>query len=279
MSNWGKDFVADCTGAPRGLTARNHAWWNKYSDKIQKFKLKMEKHAHCYEETECGCYAPDEEIKIEKDKCILNLGTFPDFDGWWKFTFELKINSLPKEGDYDSTALTQWAFEFLSIAFDRYDNGYDIPQHPSPFISFNYEKISWAGQSLFISTYYSSTMMQPKFLFEEGQWYKFTVTGKPIGSDGKLMFHDSRNPDQKPAKCRVQYLIEGPGLVGNKGEYRFQTDATCLDMEFKTIRDYPIKVFAARQGGLLSSADIMDGVVRNIIFENEATDTSIDTTC
>ena len=89
----------------------------------------------------------------------------------------------------------------------------------------------------------------------------------------------SRNPDQKPAKCRVQYLIEGPGLVGNKGEYRFQTDALCLDMELKTIRDYPIKVFAARQGGLLSSADIMDGVVRNIIFENEATDTSIDTTC
>ena len=45
-------------------------------------------------EPECGCYAPDEEISIENDKCVMNLGS-PDVLGDWTFTFELKINSLP----------------------------------------------------------------------------------------------------------------------------------------------------------------------------------------
>ena len=45
-------------------------------------------------EPECGCYAPDEEIPIENDKCVMNLGS-PDVLGDWTFTFDLKINNLP----------------------------------------------------------------------------------------------------------------------------------------------------------------------------------------
>ena len=277
MTKWGQDFVRDCSDAPKGLLERNHAWWNKYSDKIQKFKLRMEKHANCYEETECGCYAKDEEIPIEQDKCILNLGTFPDADGWWKFKFELKINSLPKEGDFDPEANRHWAFDFLSIAFDGYDS-YDGAKYPSHLTYFSYRKLLTYGQSLNIGTT-STLLMQPNLIFEEGEWYKFTVTGKPIGSDGELMFYDWRNPDKKPAKCRAQYLIEGPGLVGNRGEYKYQTEVPCLDMEKKTLRGshgLPLKVFAAKD--VIGDA-IMDGVVKNIVFENEATNTVVDTTC
>ena len=272
LTNWGRDFVADCTGVPKGLAERNHAWWNKYSDKIQKYKLKIENLANCYDETECGCYAKDEEIPILKDQCVLNLGTFPDFDGWWKFSFELKVNSLPKEGEFDPDENVHWAFEFLSIAFDASNNGYN-----DPFIYFNHKNLSWAGQSLDIGTN-SDAILQTGIMFEEGQWFKFTVTGKPIGSDGEIMFYDFKNEDQKPTKCRVEYLIEGPGVIGNKDEYRYQTNTRCLDMEKKNIRDYPLKVFAARHRSL-SSDYMMDAVVRNVVFENEATDTSIDTTC
>ena len=44
-------------------------------------------------ELECGCYAEDEEIAIENNKCILDLGTAPDVTGTWSFTFETKIDS------------------------------------------------------------------------------------------------------------------------------------------------------------------------------------------
>ena len=46
---------------------------------------------------ECGCYAPDEEIPIENDKCVLDLSAVSDVTGDWSFAFELKINSLPTE--------------------------------------------------------------------------------------------------------------------------------------------------------------------------------------
>ena len=71
LTDWGQDFAADCSGAPENVMIRNHDWWNKYSHRIQKYKLKMEKNANCYEETECGCYAKDEEIPIENNKCVL----------------------------------------------------------------------------------------------------------------------------------------------------------------------------------------------------------------
>ena len=231
----------------------------------------MEKQANCYEETECECYAKDEEIPIENNKCVLNLGTFPDVDSFWKFTFEMKINSLPKEENI------HWTFDFLSIAFDGYDS-YDRPKYPSHLTYFSYKKLSAYGQSLNIGTT-STLLMQPNLIFQEGEWYKFTAVGKPLGPDGKLMFYDWRNPDRKPTKCRAQYLIEGPGLVGNRGEYKYQTEVPCLDMEQETIRGshaLPLKVFAAKD---VIGDEVMDGVVRNIVFENEATDTVVDTTC
>ena len=112
LKNWGEDFIGDCSNAPKNLIARNDAWWKKYSDTIQKYKHRMDQNAKCYEETKCSCYAKDEHISIEKDKCVLNLGTFPDVSGFWKFTFELKINSLPTE--WDSEANLHWSFDFLS---------------------------------------------------------------------------------------------------------------------------------------------------------------------
>ena len=230
----------------------------------------MEKHANCYEETECGCYAQDEEIPIENNKCVLNLGTFPDTDGFWKFTFELKINSLPKEGN--------WAFDFLSIAFDGF-NSHDQPQYPSHLTYFIYKKLSRAGQSLSIGNV-DNVMLQPNIVFEEGQWYKFTATGNPVRPDGQIMHWDWDNPHEKPVKCRYQYLIEGPGLVGNSGSYSYSSDASCLDMERKTYggqHGYPLKVFANKD--IISSAEALDGVVRNVVFENTVSETSIDTSC
>ena len=269
MTKWGDDSVADCSGGPKNLMERNHAWWKKYSDKIQKYKLRMEKEANCYEETECGCYAKDEEIPIQKDQCVLNLGTFPDTEGWWKFTYELKINSLPKEGDFDPEANLHWSFDFLSIAMDGH-NTHDSPKYPSHLMYFLYKKLSWAGFSLSIGNT-DSVMLQPNILFEEGQWYKFTVTGKPIGKDGEIMWYDWRNPLQKPAKCRYEYLVEGPGLVGNSGKYSYTSTSSCLDMQ----NGFPLKVFGAKE--VISQP--MDGALRNIVFENTATFTSIDTTC
>ena len=231
----------------------------------------MEQQANCYEEAECGCYAKDEEIPIEEDKCILNLGTFPDVDGWWKFTFELKINSLPKDGDFAPDSNRDWSFNILSIAFDGY-NSVSRPGYPSHLTYYSYQNTRHYGKALFNGNT-NSLMMQPHFSFQEGQWYKFTVTGKPIGSDGQIMWNDWRDPDQKPARCQIHHLIEGPGTVGNKGKYTFTANhASCLKMQ----EGFPLKVFGAKQ--VLSGLP-MDGVLRNIVFENTATDTSIDTTC
>ena len=49
------------------------------------------------EEPVCGCYAKDEEIKIQNNQCVLYLGSFPDVAGSWSFTFDMKFNSLPTE--------------------------------------------------------------------------------------------------------------------------------------------------------------------------------------
>ena len=118
MTNWGEDFIADCSGAPKGVMERNTAWWNKYSDTIQKYKNRIIQQASCWtKETECGCYAKDEEIPIKEDQCVLNLGTFPDVAGFWKLTFELKINSLPTEIDPDVIQAypnVNWSYDFIS---------------------------------------------------------------------------------------------------------------------------------------------------------------------
>ena len=95
------------------MIERNNAWWKKYSDRIQKFKNIMERKGLCWTEAECGCYAQDEEISTAKDKCLLHLGTFPDVAGFWKFTFELKINSLP-ENPVDLSENGFWGVDLIS---------------------------------------------------------------------------------------------------------------------------------------------------------------------
>ena len=47
----------------------------------------------------CGSYAENEEIKIENNKCVLDLGSSQDLRGDWKFTFEFKLNSMPETDD------------------------------------------------------------------------------------------------------------------------------------------------------------------------------------
>ena len=44
---WGKDFIGDCSGASESLIERNNDWWTRYSDRIQKFKEKMETVSKC----------------------------------------------------------------------------------------------------------------------------------------------------------------------------------------------------------------------------------------
>ena len=41
----------------------------------------------------CGCYAKDEEIQIENDKCVLDLGSMPNITKDWKLEFEAKFES------------------------------------------------------------------------------------------------------------------------------------------------------------------------------------------
>lgn len=64
----------------------------------------------CYVPPKCGSYAQDEEIDIENDKCVLDLGTFPDsFPDLWSFSFDLKIHSLPME-----PTDPHWYFQILA---------------------------------------------------------------------------------------------------------------------------------------------------------------------
>ena len=60
-------------------------------------------------EPECGCYAKNEEIEIENDKCIMNLGSFLNTTEVWYFEFDFKINSLPAE-----QTDPRWFFYILS---------------------------------------------------------------------------------------------------------------------------------------------------------------------
>ena len=149
-------------------------------------------------------------------------------------------------------------------------NTHDKPKYPSHLMYFVYKKLSWAGYSLSIGQT-NSLMMQPNILFEVDQWYKFTISGKPIRSDGEVMFYDWENRYEKPVKCRQEYSIEGPGLVGNNGIWKHTYDSACLEMQ----EGYPLKVFGAKE--VISQP--MDGVLRNIVFENTATGISIDSTC
>ena len=103
-------------------------------------------------------------------------------------------------------------------------------------------------------------MISANFNVQFGEWYKFTIIGSSKGS-GK---NDGRD-------CRQEYLIEGPGL-----KWSYALDTWCLDME----EGFPLKVFGAKNVlGSQNRSKPMDGVLRNVAFENTATDTSINTFC
>ena len=148
---------------------------------------------------------------------------------------------------------------------------YPSPSYPAHLMRLRYKELSSAGNTLEIGNTYGK-MMKSNIQFEEGQWYKFTITGKPIRSDGQIMWNDWRNPNQKPAMCRQEYLVEGPGLIGDNNEWSSTIDTYCLRLQ----DDFPLKVFGTQ--GLWRSKP-MDGVLRNVIFENTATKISVDTTC
>ena len=150
-------------------------------------------------------------------------------------------------------------------------NDYPSPAYPSHLLDLRYKKISWAGNSLSIGNTYGA-MMKPNINFEVGKWYKFTMTGKPLKSDGSIMWNDWRNPDQVPAKCRQEYLVEGPGLLSNSTEWSYSIDTYCLKLQ----DDFPLKVFGT---WTMFQSKPMDGVLRNVVFENTATRTAVDTTC
>ena len=110
-------------------------------------------------------------------------------------------------------------------------------------------------------------MISANFNVELGEWYKFTIIGTSKGT-GK---NDGRD-------CRQEYLIEGPGLKNRdeEGKWSYALDTWCLDME----EGFPLKVFGAKNVlGSSNRSKPMDGVLRNVAFENTATDTSINTVC
>ena len=101
--------------------------------------------------------------------------------------------------------------------------------------------------------------------FEVGQWYKFTITGRPEGME-----------------CRQTYSIKGDGLVVNAafpsvtyGSWRSSVVNECLILE----EDYPLKVFASKHRAWQREGTPMDGVIRNVAFTNTETDTTMNTIC
>ena len=50
------------------------------------------------------------------------------------------------------------------------------------------------------------------------------------------MWNDWRNPNQNPAMCRQEYLVEGPGLIGDYNEWNSNIDTYCLRLQ----DDFPL---------------------------------------
>jgi hypothetical protein len=209
---------------------------------------------------ECGCYAKDEEIEIENDKCVLALGTFPDLGGEWTFTLDFKLNSLPAE--YTDP---RWFFYMFSVEKDSGTSWYD------QLLSLQYLQ----GSSNYPHTLSiedpSGGSGIPDVLFEVGQWYKLTVTGS-----------NEWNEDFTEQLCQNRYLIEGPGLrayfdgegfVDGKWTMRPYTyDCKILEEQ------YPLKVYATKDTTWREGIP-MDGVIRNVAFTNTATDETMNTIC
>ena len=197
---------------------------------------------------ECGCFTRDEEIQIENDKCVLDLGTMPDVGGFWSFTFETKINSLPTD--------PKWYVQLLSLKKDF--NGF-----PYELTSVNYE----SSQS-FAWMVTQGSVHIPQFEFEVDQWYKITITGRP------------EEAKERVARCEQTVLVEGPGLRGwfpgegyVDGKWTYSNTNVCLDLE-----GYPLKVMATRDLTYANQTPV-DGVVRNVAFTNDVSDETLVSAC
>ena len=196
----------------------------------------------------CGCYAKDEEIQIQNDKCVLDLGTIPDVSGFWSFTFEAKINSLPTDPD--------WYVQLLSLKKDF--NGF-----PYELSSVNYS----SGQS-FAWMVTQGSIHVPNFEFQVNEWYKITITGRP------------EEAKERVANCEQTVLVEGPGLRGwfqgegyVDGKWTQSNTNVCLDLE-----GYPLKVMATRDLTYANQTPV-DGVVRNIAFTNDISGETLVSAC
>jgi hypothetical protein len=196
-------------------------------------------------DAECGCYAPDEEIPIENDKCVMNLGTFPDLKNNWTFTFDLKINSLPEEPTHP---FNRWFLMILSAYMDG-------AKHPNKLLKVNYFQ-SEDNPNTINLWWMKSVMSFDDFIFQVDEWYKFTMTGSPDGDS-----------------CRQKMLIEGAGLVD--GKWTESAVNPCLDLNEET----PLKVFTSEDMAYHREGTPIDGVVKNFSFTNIASDTTMTNHC
>ena len=133
-------------------------------------------------------------------------------------------------------------------------NGYPRPSYPSHLVYFHYDKTVHYGKSLSIGSP-RVLMMSSNFHFNLAQWYKFQIIGTPLNQFNGL-----------GQQCLQEYRIEGPGK-----SWKYTIKAYCLEFQ----EGFPLKVFGAND--ILGPP--MDGVLRNIVFENTATNISLDTTC
>ena len=183
---------------------------------------------------------------------MLDLGTIPDVGGFWSFTFETKINSLPIDSN--------WYFQLLSVKKDF--NGF-----PYELTSVNYSSRKNAHTSVDYTSFAwmvtQGSIHSPNFEFEVDKWYKITITGRPKG-----------------AKCEQTILVEGPGLRGwfsgkgyVDGKWTYSNTNVCLDLE-----GYSLKVMATRDLTYASQTPV-DGVVRNVVFINDVSEKTIVSDC
>ena len=130
---------------------------------------------------DCGCYAPDEEIPIENDKCVLDLSSVSDVTGDWSFAFELKINSLPTEpSDPPYNSGIDW---FAMIVTG---NGSETILHPKYPFTKNSKKIT------------KKSFSQPKKVLKDG------YNGFP-----RELLGMGHYPSEKHPNVFVKYTVKG----------------------------------------------------------------------
>ena len=117
---WTENHLSSC----KSYRKNNHFGrrlekWNKiYSrvlgcDKEEANPEEIDPEESILEESECGCYAEDEEIPIENNKCVFDLSEVSDVLGDWRFTFDLKINSFPDGPIYPQYYENEWFTQII----------------------------------------------------------------------------------------------------------------------------------------------------------------------